>query len=112
MGLEDKPAAVLGPRRAEMYDTVTFYPGSDPETEWAMLRTITFPVLVLLIACAVPSHAAFPAQQPVAGDQLGGRGLPGTGGLNAVVVTTQLESHVQEAIGAPVDGVADDNHNN
>jgi hypothetical protein len=71
-----------------------------------MLRTITFPFLVLSIACAAPFRAAFPAQQPVAGDQLGGRGLPGTGGLNAVVATAQLEIHVQEATGAPVEGVA------
>jgi tetratricopeptide (TPR) repeat protein len=105
-GSRIRPRAVLGPRRAEMYDTVTFYPGSDTQTEWAMLRTITFPFLVLSIACAAPFRAAFPAQQPVAGDQLGGRGLPGTGGLNAVVATAQLEIHVQEATGAPVEGVA------
>jgi hypothetical protein len=43
---------------------------------------------------------------PVAADGLGARGLPGTGGLNAVVATSQLEIHVQEPTGAPVEGVA------
>jgi len=33
-------------------------------------------------------------------------GLPGTGGLNAVVATSQLEIQVQEQTGAPVQGVA------
>src|SRR5712672_2736142 len=95
----------LDPPRAGMYDTVTFYPGSDTQTEWAMLRPITFPFLVLSIACAaIP--AALSAQQPVAADGLGARGLPGTGGLNAVVATSQLEIHVQEPTGAPVEGVA------
>lgn len=91
---------------AGMYDTVTFHPGSDTQTEWAMLRPITFPFLVLCLACAAILPAALLAQQPVAGDGLGGRGLPGTGGLNAVVATAQLEIHVQEPTGAPVEGVA------
>src|SRR5882724_6026212 len=82
------------PPRTGMYDTVTFYPGSDTQTEWAMLRPITFPFLALCLACAaIP--AALSAQQPVAADGLGARGLPGTGGLNAVVATSQLEIHVQ-----------------
>jgi tetratricopeptide (TPR) repeat protein len=71
-----------------------------------MLRAITFPFLALSIACAVIVPAALSAQQPVAGDGLGGRGLPGTGGLNAVVATAELEIHVQEPTGSPVEGVA------
>ena len=71
-----------------------------------MLRTIAFPFLILSIACAATFPAGLSAQQPVAGDGLGARGLPGTGGLNAVVATAQLEIHVQEPTGAPVEGVA------
>jgi len=82
------------------------YRGSDTQAEWAMSRTIAFPFLILSIACAATFPAGLSAQQPVAGDGLGARGLPGTGGLNAVVATSQLEIHVQEPTGAPVEGVA------
>ena len=37
---------------------------------------------------------------------MGGRGLPGTGGLNAVVATAHLDIYVQEANGAPVESLA------
>ena len=97
---------MLGTPRPGMYDTVAFYPGFDTQTEWSMSRTITFPLLVLSLACAAIAPATLSAQQPVAGDGLGGRGLPGTGGLNAVVATSQLEIHVQEPTGTPVEGVA------
>jgi hypothetical protein len=97
---------MLGTPRPGMYDTVAFYPGFDTQTEWSMSRTITFPLLVLSLACAAIAPATLLAQQPVAADGLGARGLPGTGGLNAVVATSQLEIHVQEPTGAPVEGVA------
>src|SRR5882672_4042615 len=103
--VREAPQLWLGQPHAGIYDIVTFYPDSDTQTEWAMLRAITFPFLVLSLACAaIP--AALSAQQPVAGDGLGGRGLPGTGGLNAVVATAQLEIHVQEPTGAAAEGVA------
>jgi tetratricopeptide (TPR) repeat protein len=97
---------MLGTPRPGMYDIVTFYPVSDTQTEWSMSRTITFRLLVLSLACAAIAPATLSAQQPVAADGLGARGLPGTGGLNAVVATSQLEIHVQEPTGAPVEGVA------
>ena len=104
--VREAPQLWLGPPHAGIYDIVTFYPGSDTQTEWAMLRTITFPFFALSIVCAAILPVALSAQQPVAGDGLGARGLPGTGGLNAVVATSQLEIHVQEPTGAPVEGVA------
>ncbi len=71
-----------------------------------MLRTLTYRS-TFAFTCAMLFAATIPAQQSTSplGNVLGARALPGENGFNAVIATSNVDIYVQEASGAPVEGI-------
>jgi tetratricopeptide (TPR) repeat protein len=61
---------------------------------------------IFLLASLMLFTAETLAQQATAGDALGGRGLPGTGGLSGVIETAHLDISIHDANGVPLQGTA------
>ncbi len=71
-----------------------------------MLRALTYRS-TFAFTCAMLFAATIPAQQSTSplGNVLGARALPGENGFNAVIATSNVDIYVQEASGAPVEGI-------
>src|SRR5260370_35969337 len=71
-----------------------------------MLRAVTSRS-TFAFTCAMLFAATIPAQQSTSplGNVLGARALPGENGFNAVIATSNVDIYVQEASGAPVEGI-------
>ena len=72
-----------------------------------MHRAVSRRILPFLAGMTFLAQSAS-AQQSTSGlgNVLNNRGLPGEGGLNAIIATANLDLYIQEAGGGPVEGLA------